>query len=344
MRGCMSLNKLLLPGLGSVSALLLAATLTLSASAQDNSGTAQQGTQPTAQQGTAAQQGTSAQQDTSGSQNSAATSSASGQANTQGSTSATGKPLESQSKEGFWGHLNPMARKKWVNRQVTPVKDRLNELDQLTSKNASDIKDLDSRAQAGIKKAQDTADSATQQASAANTQAGQAQQLAQQASSRAEQLNQTVSNLDQYSSVTDTEIRFRPGQTVLNAKAKQALDQFAQQAQGQKGYIIEVEGYSRSRGQAGIANSQHMADAVVRYLVEQHKIPVFRIHEVAMGNAPVENAGANGNEAGNATAAKGTVAANRGSLVHVMLMHNSLAASNASAPAGGSGMGSTQQQ
>src|SRR5438552_9325133 len=45
------------------------------------------------------------------------------------STYATGKPLEMQSKEGFWGHMNPLARKKWVNRQTAPLKDRANELD-----------------------------------------------------------------------------------------------------------------------------------------------------------------------------------------------------------------------
>ncbi len=60
------------------------------------------------------------------------------------STYATGKPLEQQSKEGFWGHMNPLARKKWVKRQVDPIKDRTNELDQLQAKNANDIKDVDS--------------------------------------------------------------------------------------------------------------------------------------------------------------------------------------------------------
>src|SRR5277367_5764898 len=35
-------------------------------------------------------------------------------------TYATGKPLTDQSKEGFWGHMNPFARKKWVNRQTAP--------------------------------------------------------------------------------------------------------------------------------------------------------------------------------------------------------------------------------
>ena len=143
--------------------------------------------------------------------------------------------------------MNPLARKKWVNRQVAPVKDRLNELDQLTAKNANDIKDVDSRAQAGIHQAQTTADQANQQALQATTQAGQAQQLAQQATAQTSQLNTTVSNLDQYQQITDTELHFRSTQVALNDKAKEALDQIATQLQGQKGYIVEVQG-TRTHG------------------------------------------------------------------------------------------------
>ena len=65
--------------------------------------------------------------------------------------------------------MNPFARQKWVNRQLDPVKDRLNELDQLQAKNASDIKDVDQQAQNGIRAAQTTADQANEVASAANT-------------------------------------------------------------------------------------------------------------------------------------------------------------------------------
>ncbi|MGC2163762.1 MAG: OmpA family protein [Silvibacterium sp.] len=242
------------------------------------------------------------------------------------STYATGQPLPVKSNEGFWGHMNPFARKKWVNRQINPVKDRLNELDQLTAKNASDIKDVDSRAQAGIHQAETTAGQASETATAANTTATQANQLAQQASTQTAQLNTTVTNLDQYHSVNDIEIHFRPGQTVLNERAKDALSQIATQAQGQKGYILEVTGYSHLRGQAGIRSSQHMADAVVRYLAE-HQIPVYRIHNVAMGNAPMDDST--------------TVA--HGNVVHVTLMQNSLAALNSPSADGGSPIGATQQ-
>ncbi len=240
----------------------------------------------------------------------------------------TGKaPLPMQSNEGFWGKVNPFARKKWVNRQLDPVKDRLNELDQLQAKNASDIKDVDQRAQNGIHAAQSTADQANQVASAATQTAQQAQQTAQQASDKTSQLGETVANLDQYKPLTNTDIRFRPGQTVLNQKAKDALDQVVGQLQGQKGYVVEVAGYSRSRGEAGLQNSQHMAEAVVRYLAEK-QIPVWRIHEVAMGNTPISSDD-------NSTAKPGSV-------VRVSLMANSLAALNQPS-SGGSPIGATQQ-
>ena len=224
-----------------------------------------------------------------------------------------------------------MARKKWVNRQVSPVKDRLNELDQLSAKNANDIKDVDSRAQAGIHQAQSTADAANQQAVAASTQAGQAQQMAQKATTQTTQLGTTVSNLDQYQQIADTEIHFKAGQVGLNAKAKEALDQIATQLQGQKGYIVEVQGYSTARGQAGIQKSQDMADAVVRYLVVDHQVPVYRIYRLAMGNAPREAS---------------TESGNSGTVVHVTLMHNSLAALSLPITKqnnGGSFVGTTQQ-
>ena len=54
----------------------------------------------------------------------------------------------------------------------------------------------------------------------------------------------------------------------------------------QRSYIIEVHGFSSGRGQAAIGASQKMADSVVRYLVLNHQIPVYRIYVVSMGDAP----------------------------------------------------------
>jgi len=223
---------------------------------------------------------------------------------------ATGEPLSTQSHEGFWGHLNPMARKKWVNRQVNPVKDRLNELDQLTAANASQIKDVDARAQAGISKAQSEAQLADQHATVAGNTANQAQQTAQQASTQTNQIGTAVSTMDQYQTVNSVEIRFRSGQSVLGQNAKDALDQLASQLQGQRGYLIDVQGYSPIRGSAGVTTSHRMASAVTRYLVTEHQVPLYKIHEIGLGNAPIN--------------ADATNTRHRGSIVEVTLMHNSL--------------------
>ena len=259
--------------------------------------------------------------------------------------SATGQPLPTKSNEGFWGKLNPLARKKWVNRQVSPVKDRLNELDQLSAKNSADIKDVDSRAQAGIHQAQTTADQANQQATQAGSQANQAQQVAQQASSQTAELNTTVSNLDQYQQIADTEIVFKRTQTTLNDKAKAALDEIAKQLAGQKGFIVEVQGYSQRRGQAGIQRSQNLADAVVRYLVIDHQVPVYRIYRVAMGNAPVGSSTAAAGAQTGSEASAGSGSSASGTVVHVTLMHNSLAALNSPTNTnnGSSPIGATQK-
>jgi outer membrane protein OmpA-like peptidoglycan-associated protein len=207
---------------------------------------------------------------------------------TDSSPNATGKaPLAPPSREGFWGRVNPFARKKYVQRQTEPIRDRVNELDELTSANGKSIKDTDSRAQAGIKLASDKANEADQHAIEAGNKATQAQQSAQQVTTKVQTVETVVSNIDQYKASNQTEIRFRPGQTVLSKNAKDALDQMAGGVKGQRGYIIEVQGFSSGKGQTAITTSQKMAESVVRYLVLNHEIPVYRIYLVGMGNAPV---------------------------------------------------------
>jgi outer membrane protein OmpA-like peptidoglycan-associated protein len=234
-------------------------------------------------------------------------------------TYATGKPLKDQSKEGFWGHMNPLARKKWVNRQTAPIKGQVNELDQLQAKNANDIKDVDLRSQAGIKNAMNAANTADQHAQDAASRANSANQLAGNASSRTDALGNTVGNLDQYQTVSSTSVKFPAGRTTLGPTGKSDLDALATTLAGEKGYIVEVQGYSKS----GVQTSQAMADAVVRYLVTEHQVPVYRIYKTGLGKNTVKPA-------------EGEQAIVNG--VRVTLLHNSLAtmggnsASNGSAP------------
>lgn len=236
--------------------------------------------------------------------------------------------LEKAQKEGFWGHMQPFARKKWVRRQTDPINSRLNELDEVNAKNAKDIQDVDARAQAGIHQAQSTADAANQQATAASTQAQQASTVAQGATGKVEQINTRVQGLDQYKPVSDVEVPFRGGAPVLSPAAKQQLDQVVASVNGRQGYIIEVEAHTPQRGAAGIQSSQRLAAVVNRYLVE-HDIPVYRLHAVALGNAQVAT-----NDTQNSDAQNSASARVRKSTVHVRLMENSLAAQGAASPQG----------
>ena len=264
---------------------------------------------------------------------------------------ATGAPLQGQSKEGFWGHLNPFARKKWVARQMDPIRGRVNELDELTAKNSSAIKDVDARATKGISEANAAASQADQHAQAANQLATQANTTAQDASTRVNSLHTAVQSIDQYQPVTDAEIRFRPGQTKLGEQSKQALDQIADQLKGHSGYILQVQGFSATRGQAGIANSQAITQAVVRYLVEQHDVPLYRIYTIGLGNAVVKSAAdaqAQTQQTANAKPAKAERF--RGGKVEVALLKNGIAdlqtaqnGQNAQSPVGGTQSQQTQQ-
>jgi len=232
------------------------------------------------------------------------------------------QPLQPDYRQGFWGKLNPFARKKYVQRQLNPIRNRVNELDDLTAANGKQIKDVDARAQEGIRQASAKASEADQHAIDAGNRAQQANQTAQQANTRLNNVEQVVGSIDQYQPTTETEIRFRPGQTKLSAKAQSALDDMAANLSGQRGYIIEVQGYSPARGQAGIQASQAMADSVVRYLVEKRDVPVYRIFVVGMGDA--QSASTQATAAESSSTGSPSAKPYRGNRVNVSLLKNNV--------------------
>jgi hypothetical protein len=224
------------------------------------------------------------------------------------SVSYTAAPVK-QPKEGFWGRMNPFARKKWVKDRLDPINDQLSELDEVNATNAKDIRNMDDRAQAGIHTAQGAADSANRTAIAAGVRAGQASSTAQSASNHVDILTSTVNGLDIYNEKSAVDIAFRGAQPILSGQSRKSLDDLAAKISGQSGYILELQAHSPAPGSAGIDNSERLAEAVKRYLVIEHNLPIYRIHTVALGNG--------GEEMDKPV---------RGSTVHIRLMENSLAA------------------
>jgi outer membrane protein OmpA-like peptidoglycan-associated protein len=254
----------------------------------------------------------------------------------QSSQNTTTSPKEAQrdSHTDFWEGDEPsaaalifhgFASKGYVQRHTGAIRDRLNELEQLNASNGSMTKDVDTRAQQGIQLASDKTKDADQHASDASNKSQLAQQTASAVNDRLPRVESVVGGLDQYKAGTETVIQYRPGQTVLSKDAKQALDEMANQLKDQRGYVLEVHGYSSGAGQAAIASSRRMADSVVRYLILNHEIPAYRIYVVGMGNA-------------SSTAEEGTAAkrSNR-NRVEISVLKNNLdqlasTSSNASAP------------
>lgn len=213
------------------------------------------------------------------------------------SSSSDREPLRPVKSTDFWdgeqpnlGNLlaHPLTTKKYVRKQIAPIRDRINELDDIAATNGRMTKDVDDRTQRGIQLASSKTSEADQHAIDAGTRANGAQQAAQAATTHLTVVEQKVASVGQYKPGSETEIHFASGQTVLSKKAKDALDDMATPLKDQNGYVIEIRGFSAGRGQAAIANSRKMADAVMRYLVVSHNIPVHRIYVLGMGDVPAE--------------------------------------------------------
>jgi outer membrane protein OmpA-like peptidoglycan-associated protein len=210
------------------------------------------------------------------------------------------EPLQPATSNDPWNGEEPnfanlvrqaLTRKKDVQGQIQPIRNCLNELDDAAATNTKMVREVDASAHQGIQLASAKTKEADQHTLDATDRTTAAKQAASQLTTHVSTVEQVVGNVDQYKAGAQTEIHFRPGGTVLSKTAKEALDAMAAPLKTQRNYVIEVRGYSPGQGHAAIANSQKMADSVVRYLVLNQQIPIHRIYMVGMGNAPMADDG-----------------------------------------------------
>lgn len=191
------------------------------------------------------------------------------------------------------------ATKKYARQQVAPVEARVNGVEKKSADHASAINELenglsktDERAMEADRKAAaagEAAKNAGDAASRANdaaTQAGnRADQAKQVADATGTRLNEVVENMDNYKLVTTEAVLFPVNRYVLSKDAKQQLDTAVQNIQSAKNYILEVQGFTDKTGskEANVLLSQKRADAVVRYLTVEHKVPLRKIHILGVG-------------------------------------------------------------
>ncbi|MFN2529970.1 MAG: OmpA family protein [Pyrinomonadaceae bacterium] len=106
-----------------------------------------------------------------------------------------------------------------------------------------------------------------------------AQETADAAVAGVNATNERISALDDYEPQTVTAVNFKTGSSILLPDSKTKLDDIATKAMNAKGYVLEVSGYADATGsiERNRMLSQRRADAVIRYLVENHNIPLRRI-------------------------------------------------------------------
>jgi OmpA-OmpF porin, OOP family len=119
-------------------------------------------------------------------------------------------------------------------------------------------------------------------AAVANTARGgakAAQETADSAVAGVNATNERISALDDYEPQSVAAVNFKTGSAVLLPDSKTKLDDIATKAMNAKGYVIEVSGYADATGsvERNRLLSQRRADSVIRYLVENHNIPLRRI-------------------------------------------------------------------
>jgi outer membrane protein OmpA-like peptidoglycan-associated protein len=148
-----------------------------------------------------------------------------------------------------------------VENRVGTAENRIEQVEQNSQKLSGQIDELaavSNAARGGAKAAQETADAALVGVNATNDR---------------------ISALDDYTPQSSETILFRSGSAVLSTDAKAKLDELATKALNAKGYVIEVSGYASAEGGTDLNRrlSQQRADAVIRYLVENHNLPLRRI-------------------------------------------------------------------
>jgi outer membrane protein OmpA-like peptidoglycan-associated protein len=153
------------------------------------------------------------------------------------------------------------ANVKGIENRVNAAENRIGQVEansQRLSGQLDELAAISNAARGGAKAAQETADAAVGGVNATN---------------------ERISALDDYQVNNSTSVLFRVGSSVLSPQAKQQLDQIARQALQAKGYVLEIGGFASADGSvdANRRLSQRRADTVIRYLVENHQIPLRRV-------------------------------------------------------------------
>jgi len=176
-----------------------------------------------------------------------------------------------------------------VNTKVDTLSTSVEETQERTRRNEGAITEVGQKAQA----AQGSADQARQAAGAADQAAKGADAKALAAGQRAEAVGTKAEELDKAAKrmvftvvLTDDEGKFSFGKTTLPDEARAKIDELVTELKADpKGAYFEIEGHTDGIGPKEVNEriGLERAEAVKRYLFEQHQIPLHKMNVISYG-------------------------------------------------------------
>jgi outer membrane protein OmpA-like peptidoglycan-associated protein len=166
-----------------------------------------------------------------------------------------------------------------VNDKVTSMGTSLEQTQERVRQNEGAIKDVDSRAQAAASDAKNAASNAQNTANSAND-------AARAVGTRADSIEAASRKLLFEVVLSEDQGKFKFGRTELPDEAKTAIDSMVTNLKSQKSAVwIEIEGHTDNVG--GKAYNEQLgmerAEAVKRYLYEQHQVPLHKMNVISYG-------------------------------------------------------------
>ena len=166
-----------------------------------------------------------------------------------------------------------------VNDKVTTLGTSLEQTQERVRQNEAQIKDVDTRAQAAASKAESAANTAQQTAVSAND-------GVTKVNTRADSIEAASRKILFEVVLSEDQGKFKFGSTDLPDEAKSAIDSMVNNIKSQKSAVwIEIEGHTDNVGSKTYNESLGLerAEAVKRYLYEQHQVPLHKMNAISYG-------------------------------------------------------------
>ena len=174
-----------------------------------------------------------------------------------------------------------------LDRDLSREKERLNDVDTKATQAGQAAKAADRKAEGAQKSAegdQKSADGAQESADGAQKSADGTRTFAEQGFGR---VDRSIEALNKFQMIKSETILFAVNQDKLTKDAKAQLDELGRQASGIERYVIEVQGFTDKTGPAEFNDglSERRAQAVARYLTNEHRVPLRSVAVLGAGYA-----------------------------------------------------------